>query len=102
MDYSRKNNIDHQVLLLHSHMSDIVKYSSTVTHTEHGPDIKLTIYTPYLTLTGELWGVCCEEFEEIHHSVNKSSVPQDRSTTQLLSSTVHAWVVTEWPLQCLH
>ena len=24
------------------------------------------------------------------HSVNKSSAPQDRSTTQLLSSTVHA------------
>ena len=28
----------------------------------------------------------------------KSSATQDRSTTQLLSSTVHS-VVTEWPLQ---
>ena len=36
------------------------------------------------------------------HSVNKSSAPQDPSSTQLLLSTVHAWVVTEWPLQCLH
>ena len=35
-------------------------------------------------------------------SVNKNSVPQDCSTTQFSSSTMHAWVVTEWPLQCLH
>ena len=28
------------------------------------------------------------------HSVKKSSAPQDRSATQLFSSTVHAWVAT--------
>ena len=33
------------------------------------------------------------------HSVNNCSEPQDRSTTQLPSSTVHAWEVTEWSLQ---
>ena len=38
--------------------------------------------------------------DKASHSVNKSSAPQDCSTTQLVSSTVHAWVVTEWPLQC--
>ena len=38
----------------------------------------------------------------MNDNVNKSSAPQDRSTPQLLSSTVHAWVVTEWPLQRLH
>ena len=32
------------------------------------------------------------------HSMNDSSEPQDHSTTQLLSSTVYAWVVTECPL----
>ena len=44
----------------------------------------------------------CGEFTDDRQSVNKSSAPQDRSNTQLLSSTVHAWVVIEWPLQFLH
>ena len=38
--------------------------SNVVTNTDHGPHFKLTIVTPYLTLTGELWGVGCKEFEE--------------------------------------
>ena len=37
-----------------------------------------------------------------YHSMNNSNEPQDQSTTHLLPSTVHAWVVTEWPLLCLH
>ena len=37
-----------------------------------------------------------------HSGMNNSSEPQDRSITQLPSSIVHAWVVTEWPQQCLH
>ena len=27
-------------------------------------DIRITAGTPHLTLTGELWGVCCEDFGE--------------------------------------
>ena len=27
-------------------------------------DIRITIETPYLTLTGELWGVYCDDFGE--------------------------------------
>ena len=35
-----------------------------MTSAEHESDLKLTTDTPYLTLTGELWGVCCEEIGE--------------------------------------
>ena len=38
----------------------------------------------------------------IDHIMHNSSEPQDCSTTQLMSSILHAWVVIEWPLQCLH
>ena len=31
---------------------------------EHGSDFAFTKDTPYLALTGELWGVFCEDFEE--------------------------------------
>ena len=31
---------------------------------EHKSDFKFTKDTPYLTLTGELWGVSCEDFGE--------------------------------------
>ena len=34
-------------------------------------------------------------------SMNNSSEPQDHSTTQLATAT-NAWVLTGWPLQCLH
>ena len=27
-------------------------------------DFRITIDTPYLTVMGELWGVCCEDFGE--------------------------------------
>ena len=27
-------------------------------------DFKLTIDTPHLTLTGELWGICCKDIGE--------------------------------------
>ena len=32
--------------------------------TEHKWDFKLKTDTPYLDLTGELWGVCFDNFEE--------------------------------------
>ena len=31
---------------------------------EHKSDIELTKDIPYLALTGELWGVCCEDLRE--------------------------------------
>ena len=35
-----------------------------MTAVERKSDSKLTIDTPYLALTGELWGVHCEELSE--------------------------------------
>ena len=35
-----------------------------MTATELKSDFKLKTDTPYLALTGELWGVCYENFEE--------------------------------------
>ena len=35
-----------------------------MTKTEHESDLKLTTDTTNLVLTGELWGVCCEEIVE--------------------------------------
>ena len=37
---------------------------AAMTATEHRSNFKLTIYTPYHTLMGELWGVCYKNFEE--------------------------------------
>ena len=36
-----------------------------MTAAEHKPDFELTRNIRYLTLMGELWGVCCEDFEKI-------------------------------------
>ena len=35
-----------------------------MTAAQHKADIELTKDTPYLALTGELLGVCCEDFGE--------------------------------------
>ena len=35
-----------------------------MTETELKSDFKLITHTPYLALTGELWGVYCEDFRE--------------------------------------
>ena len=35
-----------------------------MTAADQESDLKLTTYTPYLALTGELWGICCEEIKE--------------------------------------
>ena len=39
-------------------------YGTAMTATERKSDFKLTTGTPYLALTGELWGVYYEKFEE--------------------------------------
>ena len=45
-----------------------------MTATESKWDFKHTIGTTYLTLTGELWGVYCEDFEENWPSYNSSAL----------------------------
>ena len=35
-----------------------------MTEAEYESEFEYTKYTPYLILTGELWGVSCEEFGE--------------------------------------
>ena len=44
------------VLLLHC-----ITYGTAMTVAELRSDFKLTTDTPYLTLTGEIWGVCCKD-----------------------------------------
>ena len=39
-------------------------YSTLVTETEHKSEFVFTTDTPYLALTGELWGVYFEKFGE--------------------------------------
>ena len=39
-------------------------YGTTMTVAEHKSDLQLTKDTPYLALTGELWGVYCDNLEE--------------------------------------
>ena len=72
-----------------------ILYGASMTATEHKSDFKLTTYTPYLALKGELWDVFYENFEEdwprysgtalyIHIPINfvNSSIPR------------HAWFVS--------
>ena len=41
-----------------------ITYNTAITVAESESDFKITTDTPYLTLTGELWGVCCEDLGE--------------------------------------
>ena len=40
-----------------------------MTVAERRSNFNLTIDTPYLTLTGELWGVCCERLEKYNGTI---------------------------------
>ena len=37
-------------------------------------DLELTKYTPYLTLTGKLWGISCKDFGENWSSYNGTAL----------------------------
>ena len=39
-------------------------YGTAVTKAEHKSEVTITKDTPYLTLTGDLWGVYCEHIRE--------------------------------------
>ena len=41
-----------------------IAYGTAMPVAERKSDFKLTIDTPYLALTGELWGVCCKDIGE--------------------------------------
>ena len=50
-------------IITQSNTHDIA-YSTLVTEAEHAWEFVFTTDTPYLALTGKLWGVYCEEFGE--------------------------------------
>ena len=60
-----------------------------MTTAEHTTDFKLTRDTPHLTLTGKLWGVCCQNLRENWSSYNGSAL-----YFEYLSSTLMPWY---WP-----
>ena len=45
-----------------------------MTAVEHKSDFDVTKDTPYLALTGELWGVCCEDLGENWSSYNGTAL----------------------------
>ena len=50
--------------LKHGRVYHDFTYSTEMAPTEHKWDIELTKDTPYLALTGEIWGACCEHLGE--------------------------------------
>ena len=59
----RAQNIKSNTVITRLIQHDIT-YCTLMTAAKHKSDFKLTTDTPYLALTGELWGVCGEEFWE--------------------------------------
>ena len=52
-------------------------------------NIKLTKDTPYLTLTGELWGVFCEDFEENWPCYNDTALYYGYSSVVMVSHELY-------------
>ena len=48
--------------LYHGPIQDDIAHNTLVTEAVHKSEFVFTTDTPYLALTGELWGVYCEEF----------------------------------------
>ena len=61
---------------------------------EYKSDLKLTNDTPYLTLTGELWGVCCDDLYLKGTALYKLEyfVNDIQSWTHLPPVMPHDWV----------
>ena len=47
---------------------------------EHKSDNELTKDAPYLTLTGELWGVCCRDLGENWPHYNSTALYNSRTS----------------------
>ena len=67
--------------------------------------IKLTKYTPYLALTGELWGVFCEDFGEYWPRYNGTALYIDNLILPNPSPVSSApgdvwWQLQQWRHVC--
>ena len=51
-----------QMPLLHGQMYHDITYDTAIQVVESESDIRIITDIPYLALTGELWGVYCEDF----------------------------------------
>ena len=60
-----------------------------MTTTEHKSDFKLTTDTPYLALTGEVWGVYYENFEENWPHYNGTALYHDITHTNTMATAEH-------------
>ena len=67
-----------------------------MTGTDLKSDLKLTTDTPYLTLTGELWGVYCEDFVENWPHYNGTAL----YPYSMLNTLVHSYIAAIHP--CFH
>ena len=45
-------------------MQSILSYYTWLCTAENESDLKHKADTPYLAITGELWGICCEDIKE--------------------------------------
>ena len=61
--FSSSENIQYNLFITRFIIADI-KYTTTSTGVGYGSGFELTKDTPYLALTGELWDVFCEYFDE--------------------------------------
>ena len=53
-----------------------ITYGTAITAAEIESDFRITTDTPYLALTGELWGVFCKDFREYSPRYNGTTVLQ--------------------------
>ena len=51
-----------------------ITYDTVITVTESESDVRITTGTPYLALTGELWGVSCEDLGENRQHYNDTAL----------------------------
>ena len=81
--WSRKILFQSCAFICGSIYNDII-YSTALTAAEHQSDFELTTDTPYLTLTGELWGVTCEDLGENWLCYNSTTLSAELIPTHLL------------------
>ena len=61
-----------KVLLWCGKICHVITHIIAITAAKHQSDFELTKDTPYLTLTGEIWGVYCENLEKIGYIITAS------------------------------
>ena len=69
-----------------------------ITVAESESDVRITTNTPYLALTGELWGVCCEDFGENWRRYNGTALYLLPLVAVMVSDVLDAWsVISQHP-----